>query len=1114
MNNQTENINRENQKQDFRFDVFISYRHSELDSAAAAYLHKALENYKIPKEIQEKIGKKKINRVFRDEEELGASSDLFTEIENSIKASEYLVVILSPRYKQSKWCIKEIESFLKYRSRDNILAVIIEGEPYDVFPDILLEDGEPLALDIRAKDRKEMLKLAKERLPRLVAPILGCTYDELYQRHRVYRMRRLAMLSGIVAAVSLLFGAITIKQNIEINKNFTAKQENQSRYLAQTADDLLRSGDRETALLVAMEALPKGSNDDSRPYVAEARIALENALYTYRMDYYYNLHPVKIMSMDSSNTYITDYNREEDVMLTMDNIGYVYIWDGRTGDQLLKVTDYTAEDAKLTGDGGLIVKTVDSLYCIDYTDGSLRWQWQYPKCEKCYTTKFDWAYNPQTNSLVCSNTKFQWWEDAVFTQELTYEYSYIITDSHLIYNVDVATGSASAWKPEDMYRNIGKTVYDGYQVKDIAISPDGEYVAFQVYENSGSSSEKGINHIYVYPVAGGDAVYTYSTDAYWALNHLFWYNDNRLVSVYSDDTSVLVMGMVENPFNWYVDCHDISAGERLWSVAQKSMSLSFNFTIQSFEAKNRRDEVKQCIGVIGGNVFVSIDRETGHVYSRMEDRSRIVLAQPLPNMTSIMLMTQDGYVFVTHPLEDKVYNPVLNSRSYYLDMDIVEQARRYNGKTYVFYGSSIYWYQDNIDFNFKSIGNSPSYVGFSDDARYMWFVTHDDVIHLYDVNTKEELWTDDAVNTLQYDYNAVMVNNRYLVYPSVEGAVVSVYDVETATVADYSVTDISDTAYELYIGGINSRQSFVPAYISNEFYAPASATFYNEERSGKNILWVKDITTGEDVVTFTGFELIDALGNKENMDSYTVKTAVLSGDGKYLLIPIDVSYIDADGNTLPDSGRMLVWDMVNSCWLSLPQEATDVLPTEISYYRQDGWIMPGTSLINMYGTDGSIKIIDLAKMEVLHSLDFGVVGSTEISFTPDGDHIILQDGGYRLKVYNWRKGEYTMEKNTGEFSSLEFKFYNQGNLLSARLTVSRFISNNVMMYDLVQPGVYKLQNTISPCKACNGVTTVIADNEYSRFYPYYTFDQLIEMAEEILDGRQLTAAERQTYLID
>ncbi|MBQ6850490.1 MAG: TIR domain-containing protein [Oscillospiraceae bacterium] len=1112
MTNQPEMLNESQPKQDFRFDVFISYRHSPLDSAAAAYLHKALENYKIPKEIQEKIGKKKINRVFRDEEELGASSDLFTEIENSIKASEYLVVILSPRYKQSKWCLKEIESFLQHRSRDNILAVIIEGEPYDVFPDILLEDGEPLALDLRAENEKEMLKLAKQRLPRLVAPVLGCTYDELYQRHRVYRMRRLAALSGIVAAVSLFFGAVTVKQNIEINKNFIAKQENQSRYLAQTSETLLEKGDREAALLVALEALPKGSADDSRPYVAEARIALENALYTYRMDYYYNLHPVKKMSMDTDGSYITDYDGDNDVLMTMDLNGCVYVWNAKDGTQLLKVGDCVAQEAKLASDSRLLIKTADSIFCFDYTDGSLLWQWQYPVCEKCYSTKFDWAYNKATDTLVCVNTNFGWYEDAVFTPQLTYEYSYSVLDSHKIYNLDMSSGTATFWHPEDMYEKIGTSVYDKWKTKDVAVSPDGRYVAIQLQQPEENSSENGINQIYVYPVSGGQAVYTYSVPAFWLLNHLYWRDNSRLVSVYSDDTSVIGMGMVENPFNWYVDCHDIATGEKLWTVAESSMSLNYNFSIQSFEANDNSGRTKQCIGITGGNVFVAIDRETGYVYSRMEDRSAIKLAQPLPNKTSIMMITQDGYVFVTHPLSDKVYNPVLNSASYYLDLGIISNVCRYNDRTYIFNGSGIYWYQDNIDFNFKAMNISPSMVGFSENSTYMWFIDYNDVIHLYDVTTREELWTDDAVCTTVYDYNAQIVNNRYLVYPSTEKAEISVYDIENATVADYPVSDIYNQETELFISAKQS-DNLITAYTITDNYAPADDFGYNPEVAAKNILWVKDIVTGEDVVAFTAEDIIGALDNGDDLSEFFIKSAMLSGDGNYLLIPCDTVSVDSEGKALPATAQMPVWDMVNNCWVKLPQEAAAVLPTGSSYYRQDGWIMPHSSLINMYGSDGSIKIVDLASMEILHSLDFGVVGSTEISFTPDGDHIIMQDGGYHLKVYNWREGRYTMEKTTAEFNSLGFDFYGD-NLMSAKLTVSAFISNNVQVYDMTQPGVYKLQNTISPCIACDGVTTVIADNEYSRFYPYYSFDQLIEMAREILGDRQLTAAERQTYLID
>ncbi len=1107
-NNQS--VNNEN----FRFDVFISYRHSDLDSAAAAYLHKALENYKIPKEIQEKIGKQRINRVFRDEEELGASSDLFTEIENSIKASEYLVVILSPRYKQSKWCLKEIESFLKHRSRDNILAVIIEGEPYDVFPDILLEEGEPLALDIRAKDKKEMLKLARERLPRLVAPILGCTYDELYQRHRVYRMRRMAMLSGLVAAVSLVFGAVTIRQNIEINKNFIAKQENQSRYLAQTATDLLDSGDREAALLVALEALPKGSGDDSRPYVAEARIALENALYTYRMDYYNNLHPVKILEMAADSAYSTDYNRTEDVLLTVDTSGGIYVWECKTGNRLLQLADYPVQEARLTGMGSFIAKTADSLYCIDYTTGRLLWQWQYTNCDACYSTIFDWDYSPATGMVVCAATNMRWDEEITYTPDWVTEYRYYTSDAHRIHTIDAATGSVSRWKPEDMYANIGTGYANSWQLKDIAISPDGSQMALQLYNDRDTFADPGTNHIYVYPVNGGDAVYTAENEAYWALNHLYWYSDSCIISVYSPDTSISGMGMVENPFVWNADCHDISTGERLWSVTEKSMSITYSFDVQSFEAVNRSGETKQCIGITGGNVFVSIDRETGHIYNRIEDRSQIVMAQVLPNKQSMLLMTQDGFVFVTDPLVDKVYTPVLSSRTYYLNVGIVSQAHRFNDRTYVFNGSSIHWYQDNIDFNFTAMGTSPSYAGFSNNGQYMWFVDGKDTIHLYDVNEKKELHTDDAANIFGYDYNATLTADRYLVYPSAESSAVSVYDIQTATTADYPVDDIFNSRTKLYIGAISTQQTLVPAYVNTDLYGPGRTNFYNEQRTAHNLLWVKDITTGRDAVALTGQDIIQALAYGDRLYNFNIKSAMLSGDSNYLLLPCDVTLLDENGSQLPEKATMLVWDIAQGIWTSLPQEVLDVMPAGTSYYHQDGWILPGTSLVNMYGTDGSVKIVDIAAGQVLHNLDFGVVGSTEISFTPDGDHLILQDGGYHLKVYNWRTGEYTMEKTIAELSSLEFKFYNGGNLMSARLTVSRFISNNVQMFDLTQPGVYKLQNTISPCIACNGITTVIADNEYSRFYPYYSFDQLIEMAQDLLDGRQLTAAQRQTYLID
>lgn len=60
----------------FRYDAFISYRHCDPDKRIAEKLHRMLETYKIPKAIVKASGKKRINRVFRDREELPTSSNL------------------------------------------------------------------------------------------------------------------------------------------------------------------------------------------------------------------------------------------------------------------------------------------------------------------------------------------------------------------------------------------------------------------------------------------------------------------------------------------------------------------------------------------------------------------------------------------------------------------------------------------------------------------------------------------------------------------------------------------------------------------------------------------------------------------------------------------------------------------------------------------------------------------------------------------------------------------------------------------------------------------------------------------------------------------------------
>ena len=84
-----------------RYDAFISYRHSERDMFVAKRVHKGLETFKVPRAVAKKYGKKKIRRVFRDQEELPSGSDLGDNITKALEESEYLLVICSPRTPES-----------------------------------------------------------------------------------------------------------------------------------------------------------------------------------------------------------------------------------------------------------------------------------------------------------------------------------------------------------------------------------------------------------------------------------------------------------------------------------------------------------------------------------------------------------------------------------------------------------------------------------------------------------------------------------------------------------------------------------------------------------------------------------------------------------------------------------------------------------------------------------------------------------------------------------------------------------------------------------------------------------------------------------------------------
>ena len=438
-----------------KYDAFISYRHAPLDMEIAKRIHTGLETFRVPASVRKQTGKKKIERVFRDQEELPIGADLNDKLFDALRESEFLIVICTPETPGSYWVCKEIETFITLHDRQHILAVLADGEPDESFPEPLTVDNvgnkvEPLAADVRGATPKERKKKLKTELLRLAAPVLGCSYDDLRQRHRERILKRNLLAGTIAAAVVGVAGAVfgsysTIvankmtelsEQNYryykeqeelaakmsdlvdqksellqeksallddksalleEVEAEYLRKQENQSRFYAEEALKQFEAGNREDAVLIAAAALPTDENE--RPYVAEAEYALSTALRAY--DYGKKLGADRIISHDLSVSRMV-LDRYADHLTSIDAGDSVYSWDCKTWELLLKISPYITEDnsyanvvTAFSDDSGVIVVYDKEIVRYDYTGKEIG------RCDKDLPRIKDCKFQDKNDTLYC-----------------------------------------------------------------------------------------------------------------------------------------------------------------------------------------------------------------------------------------------------------------------------------------------------------------------------------------------------------------------------------------------------------------------------------------------------------------------------------------------------------------------------------------------------------------------------------------------------------------------------------------------------------------------------------------------------------------------------------------
>ncbi len=267
---------------EYTYSAFISYRHLPKDITAAKAVQKALETYRIPRDIQKRTGIKKLNRCFRDQDELPLADDLGESIVKALRESEWLIVICTPDLPKSKWCCREVETFIELGRKDRIIPVLVDGEPKDSYPPQIsyretaqgVEEVEPLAADLRGSLKKQL----KTEKMRLAARMLNLDFNDLKKRERERALRRgLVLVSGAFAIVAA-FAGYALYQNGLLTEERNQSARNATELLIEKSVRSTSEGEIGSGLTYALQAYESSRLFDDE-YDAPVLAALETAMY-------------------------------------------------------------------------------------------------------------------------------------------------------------------------------------------------------------------------------------------------------------------------------------------------------------------------------------------------------------------------------------------------------------------------------------------------------------------------------------------------------------------------------------------------------------------------------------------------------------------------------------------------------------------------------------------------------------------------------------------------------------------------------------------------------------------------------------------------------------------
>lgn len=281
---------------------------------------------------------------------------------------------------ESVWVQRELEYFLEKHDKEHVITVLVGGEPEESFPDILCRETktindingetltvtvpvEPLAADVRGKNKNESLKKLNVEILRLLACMLGCHYDSLKQRHREYLIKRTTCIASTIIIAMSIFGGYAYFQLQQIRMEHEASLkyqkesiQNQAKNLAQQSVDVLAEGKREEALkkalAVDLEMLTNENTEED--IIPEQMYALNSALYSYRDGHRILFAPE--CTMDIQGIANGCFSKDGTWYYAWNESNEGYVFSGENGQLLCKIN--TSEIESITEGDSKIVRLI------------------------------------------------------------------------------------------------------------------------------------------------------------------------------------------------------------------------------------------------------------------------------------------------------------------------------------------------------------------------------------------------------------------------------------------------------------------------------------------------------------------------------------------------------------------------------------------------------------------------------------------------------------------------------------------------------------------------------------------------------------------------------------